>query len=172
MLNIYFHKNARIAEGQTHQRCEPFPYRSSFVFISLEGDSLPSHFPPLIHHPELILPSFSSLVPMSLPPRFKAPLPFSAAGKQAKTALHIFILLLLMPLSFPVHSLLLFLVSLLPWECFTSSETPNGSLITKRTDAMNCITICIKSLSQLFLLPVFRHSARPNMVTKNRTAKQ
>lgn len=44
--------------------------------------SLPSHFPPFIHHPELILPSFPSLVPMSLPPSFKASPLLSAAGKQ------------------------------------------------------------------------------------------
>lgn len=42
---------------------------------------LPSHFPPLIHHLEVILPSFPSLIPMSLPPCFKASPPLSAAGK-------------------------------------------------------------------------------------------
>jgi len=61
----------------------PFLIVPTLCLCHWEEVPLPSHFPPLIHHPDRVLPSFPSLVPMPLPPRFQASLPRRAAGKWA-----------------------------------------------------------------------------------------
>lgn len=119
----------------------PFLIVPPLYLFHLKEASLPSHFPPLIHHPvyihpELALPSLTSLVPGSLllccwvfHPHsvllvFEGCIPqyFYPITANASTA-------------FPFPS---FLILPLPQECLIGSETPNWNPLIKRADyAMN-----------------------------------
>lgn len=131
MLNIYFHRHARIAEGQRHQRCDPFLiipplYLFPWKEASCHHTSLPSSitqnsswrcsrgYPPFLWHHLAASPPLSAAsegCPLYFYPRIT----------------DAFVSLLLPPSGS-------FLVSPLPWECLISSDTPNWSLITTRTD--------------------------------------
>lgn len=130
MLNIYFHEHARIAEGQRHQRCDPFLIIPPLYLFPWKEASC--------HHISLLssITQNSSwrcshcYLPFLCHPLSASP-PLSAASEGCPSYFYPGITDAFVSLLLPSSGS--FLVSPLPWECPISSDTPNWSLITKRT---------------------------------------